>query len=260
MKFFFILTIVLFTDQVKATTQISDVLYLGKDTLFLYDSPLEEIKNIGGKILDLRTDGHVVSSDCWRGFRAEWKIIDEVLYLANVIDCYSEKKLNSLIEEILGTKFTDGLIKAEFVSGDYWVGKDEAQILSVYVPIYKYEIKFVIEDGRIVDSVKFESIQCEYTADEHLKNFIIKNINHEEFSDFKEEIIKISAGIKSDRTGRIRNVRIEHSTHPETNSLFQDAIMKLPCRPVYFNKGEYWSNEESIYLSFKTKELKEYVR
>lgn len=253
------LIIVLFANQVKATTRISDVLYLGKDTLFLYDSPLEKINNIGEKISELRNDEHVVSSECWKGFRAEWKVIDDVLYLTNVIDCHSDKILNSIIEEILGTKFIDGLIKANFVVGEYWAGKDQVYEHSFYIPIYKQEVKFAIHEGRVINSKKFESIQCEY-SERDLKNFILKNINHEELKDLKGEIIEISGIIKSDITGRIREVKIEHSTHSETNRLFKDAIMKLPCRPVYFNKGEYLSNEESIYLSFKTKELRENVR
>ncbi len=254
------MAIVLFANQVKATTQVSDVLYLGKDTLFLYDSPLEKIKNIGKRISELRIDEHVISSECWNGFRAEWKIIDDVLYLSNVFDCQSDKELNSLIEEIIGTKFIDGLMKANFVSGDYWAGKDQVYEQSFFIPIYKQEVKFAINEGRVVNSTKIDFIPCEYSEEGDLKNFILKNLNHNEMNDLKGESIKISANIKSDRTGRVREVKIENSTHSESNGLFKEAIMKLPCRPVYFNKGEYWSSEESIYFSFKAKELKEYVR
>lgn len=261
MKYLFtILTIAFFANQVNAITQNPDILYLGKDTLFLYDSPLEKIKNIEKRISELRKDEHLISSECWKGFRAEWKIINDVLFLVNVVDCHSEKNLNMLIEEVLGTKFNDGLIQANFVVGDYWAGKDQVREHSFYIPIYKNEIKFTINEGRVVNSTKIEFIQCDYSEEEDLNNFILVNLNPNEMKGMKEEIIKVSGNIKSDKTGRIREVKIDHSTHPETNSLFQDEIMKLPCRPVYFHKGEYWSIEESFYLSFNIKELKEYVR
>ena len=251
---------ILVANQSKATSQIPDVLFFGKDTLYFYDSPLDNIEGIGGKISGLRKDEFVVSSDCWKGFRAEWRIIDDVLYLSNVLDCHSEKQLNPLIEEILGTKFTDGLIKADFVDGDYWEGKNQVYEQSFYTPIYKQEIKFAINEGRVANSTKIEFIQCDYSEKEDLKDFILKNLNHSEMKELKGEWLKVSVNIKSDRTGKIREVKIEDSTHSETNVIFKEAVMKLPCRPVYFNRGEFWYNEESIYLCFKTKELKEYVR
>ena len=252
--------LIMVANQSKATSQIPDVIFFGKDTLIFHDSPLDKFEGISDKILRLRNDEYVVSSDCWKGFRAEWRIIDDVLYLSNVFDCHSEKQLNPLIEEILRTKFTDGLIKADFVDGVYWAGKNQVYEQSFYTPIFKQEMKFVINKGRVVNSTKIESIPCEYSEEGDLKNFILKNLNHNEMNDLKGESITISANLKSDRAGRVREVKIEHSTHSESNGLFKEAIMKLPCRPVYFNKGEYWSSEESIYFSFKTKELKEYVR
>ncbi|SMD42099.1 hypothetical protein SAMN00777080_0636 [Aquiflexum balticum DSM 16537] len=254
------LILIMVANQSKATSQIPDVVFFGKDTLNFYDSPLDKIEGISDKILRLRKDEYVVSSDCWKGFRAEWRIINDVLYLSNVLDCHSEKQLNPLIEEILGIKFTDGLIRADFVDGDYWAGKNQVYEQSFYTPIYKQEIKFAINEGRVVNSTKTESFECDYSDKEDLKNFILKNFNPNEIEDLKGESIKVSVNVKSDNTGRIREVKIVHSTHPATNKLFQDSIMKLPCRPVYFLKGEYWSIEESIYLSFNMKELKEYVR
>jgi hypothetical protein len=247
-------------NQSKATSQIPDVLFFGKDTLSFYDSPLDKIEEISDKILKLRKDEYVVSSYCWKGFRAEWRIINDVLYLSSVLDCHSEKQLNPLIEEILGIKFTDGLIRADFVDGDYWAGKNQVYEQSFYTPIYKEEIKFAFNEGRVVNSTKTESIQCDYSDKEDLKNFILTKFNAHEIEDLKGESIEIAVSINSDRTGRIREVKIVNSTHPETNNIFKDSIMKLPCRPVYFLKGEYWSIEESIYLSFNMKKLKEYVR
>jgi hypothetical protein len=247
-------------NQSKATSQIPDVLFFGKDTLDFYDSPLDKIEGISDKILRLRKDEYVVSSDCWKGFRAEWRIIDDVLYLSNVIDCHSEKQLNPLIEEVLGIKFNNGLINADFIDGDFWAGKYQVYELSFYTPIYKQEIKFAINEGRVVNSTKIKSIQCDYSEKEDLKDFILKNLNSNEIEELKGESIIVSVNIKSDKTGRIREVKIGHSTHPETNKLIKDSIMKLPCRPVYFHKGEYWFFEESIYLSFNMEELQEYVR
>ncbi|UJP64736.1 hypothetical protein [Mongoliitalea daihaiensis] len=254
------LILIMVANQSKATSQIRDVLFFGMDTLNFYDSPLDKIEGISDKILRLRKDEYVVSSDCWKGFRAEWRIINGVLYLSNVFDCHSEKQLNPLIEEILGIKFTDGLIRADFVDGDYWAGKNQVYEQSFYTPIYKQEIKFAIKEGRVVNSTKTESFECDYSDKEDLKNFILKNFNPNEIEDLKGESIKVSVNVKSDKTGRIREVKIEDSTHSETNVIFKEAVMKLPCRPVYFNRGEFWYNEESIYLSVKTRELNEYVR
>ena len=119
------LILVLVSNHSKATNQVPDVLFCGKDTLYFHYSPLEKIEGIRSEISRLRKDEYVVSSDCLKGFRAEWRIIDDFLYLSDVYDCHSHKKINPLIEELLQTKFTDGLIKADFVNGEFLLGKDQ---------------------------------------------------------------------------------------------------------------------------------------
>ncbi len=254
-----LLLLILMINQVKATNQIEDVLYHGQDTLFFYDSPLEKIDSITTKIFDLKKDIDY-SSDCWRGFQAEWKLINDTLYLLNVYECNTDTKLNSVIEQITGRKFKNGLIKADWVTGYFWSGKDFVPEQTLYISIFKHECNFEFANGYLKSSKQIDYIPCDYLDKEKLTEFVIQHMDSTKLPDADDWSIRLSAYLQSDKTGKIVRVKIESSTDSRFNDVVKNALIELPCRPVYFNRGEFWQVGETVYLTINEKDLKKYLR
>ncbi|MDL2262665.1 energy transducer TonB [Bacteroidales bacterium OttesenSCG-928-I21] len=159
-----ILLFISFSIKGFSTYQIKDYLIYDNDTLYFNNcndlvSPLELIDSISFRIYEYMCEYEeefILSSDCWRGFFAEWKIIDSIIYLSNVFECGKRKKINHIIEKILGLKFTNELLKADWVNGTFWCGKNEnIENTSIYFSAYNYNCKLSFENGIIVDKEEY---------------------------------------------------------------------------------------------------------
>lgn len=154
-RFVVIFVFLLFSIKGFSTYQVEDYLIIDKDTLYFsnsqkYISPLEQIENISHKIAKYR-ELEYISSGCWRGFYAEWKIIDNTLYLSKVFDFATHEVINKTIEKILGRKFINGLLKADWVNGSFLCGKDvDTTVLQLYMSSYIHNYKLIIEKGEMI--------------------------------------------------------------------------------------------------------------
>ena len=149
-KIVFIMTFLLFSVKGFSTFQVQDYLIFNKDTFFIYrpiGSQLEQ--PINGIKFDYQSS--VVSTGCWRGYYAEWKIIDSTLYLSKVFDCYTHEMINSTVEKALGHNFINGLLKADWVNGDFSCGKGYMRH-----NYFRYNLILVIENGIIVKKDDFK--------------------------------------------------------------------------------------------------------
>ncbi len=241
-----------------STNQIKDILYWNNDTLFLYESPLEQISGIKLK-LQANEDTIWESSDCWRGYIAEWQIIDNKLYLLNVNDCNSEKNLNYRIEKILDQQFTNGKILADWVNKSFWTGKDLVPEQTLYISVYKHEYNLTFENGYLVNKREFHFKKCNYDNEEKWTEFILNSLNWEELPETGENDVNLSAYIESDIEGNISKVTIEHSDDYRYNFEIIKSIKKLSCITVYFNEGKIWDVGQSIYLTINKENINKYV-
>lgn len=122
-----------------ATVQVPDLLLIGKDTIYLSSFPLESL-NLKHKPFGFTSDT-LRSTNCWRGYQAIWRLVDDTLYLERIRRCESDKvqedeniyalfKKNNL-EEL----FSEGKVVA------YWYDKTLIQfILPNGIPNYRNEI------------------------------------------------------------------------------------------------------------------------
>ena len=157
-QFVIIVIFLLFSVKGFSTHQVEDYLIFDKDTLYfgvlpgLICSPLQQIGSISHYIRKMILDYtgiETINSGCWRGFYAEWKIIDNTLYLSKVFDCETREVINTIVEKAIGRKFTNGLLKADWVNGNFSCGKD--LIFALYLSEYKHNYKFLIEKGKIIN-------------------------------------------------------------------------------------------------------------
>ena len=242
-----------------STNQIEDILYWNNDTLFLYESPLEQISGIKFK---LQADEDTIweSSDCWRGYVAKWQIIDNKLYLLNVNDCNSGKNLNYKLEKTLDRQFTNGKMLADWVNKTYWTGKDLVPEQTLYISVYKHEYNLTFEKGDLVNLTEFHFRKCDYDNEDKWTEFILNNLNWEELPETGAKNVNISAYIEPDNEGNISKVTIEHSDDYRYNVEIIKAIRKLPCMTIYFNEGKIWDVGQEIYLTINIENINKYVR
>jgi hypothetical protein len=96
-----ILTLILWTFSCTngySTAQAPDRLIYKSDTISIYANPLEQLYEKG----TLRPNFFgkkpgCGSTDCWRGYQAEWAIIENELYLTGIYSCcYAKIKLRRI--------------------------------------------------------------------------------------------------------------------------------------------------------------------
>ncbi len=87
---FFIFAILTSSISAFATEQETDLLIIGKDTIYLDIFPLEGL-NLTSRPFG-KTRATAPSSNCWRGYSAVWRIIDNKLYLEKILHCNSDKE------------------------------------------------------------------------------------------------------------------------------------------------------------------------
>ena len=91
-----ILAFLIFSANVFATEQTSDLLIIEKDTIFLKIFPLEQLE------LKLRPFSEIALaryvSNCYRGYKATWKIVDNKLFLEKIVRCNREIGEENIIE------------------------------------------------------------------------------------------------------------------------------------------------------------------
>ena len=108
-----------------ATEQEADLLIAGNDTIYLKSFPLDSLQL--GKRPFGYTRQTAPSTDCWRGYKAIWRIVDDRLYLEKIIRCYSdnqqgEENIKSLFEHnIIDFQEKDGMILANWVTMDLYI-------------------------------------------------------------------------------------------------------------------------------------------
>lgn len=141
----------------SATPQILDMLVMGKDTFFLYTSPLAEISNLIAKDSSF-INKRVYTTANKRGFVASWELIGEQIYLTKISDLRNGK-LEANLQTIFETKEYQPKIKATWINEEIIAHSKYA--LHGYLiglsDVYEKEIILKVKSGKVL-------------ATEHLNN------------------------------------------------------------------------------------------
>jgi len=253
---------VLLVTITHATNQVKDILVMNGDTLYLYNSPLEQIHNISQKIsnaVEKKYKSEVLSSGCWRGFKAKWIVKDSTLYLLEVKQCLTGRNINKIVEQILGKKFKNGLLKADWVNGHFWSGRNFAPIFQLYISIFCNEVKLDLKNGHVYRVEEKNFKPCEYCDKNKIEEFILSHINWSKLPEISNRKIELSAYVENDKEGRIINVKIERSSDSRYDDEFLNAIRLLPCQAVYFNEGTFYDVGQTIELRIDENTKKKYA-
>ena len=99
-----------------ATRQTGDLLIINKDTLIIYQYPLDKYFN-KGNFYNPGFFSDYSRTSCWRGYKAVWIIKDNMLYLKDIYDC--TLSINIPIDRIGKSKDDQGLIFADWFEGSF---------------------------------------------------------------------------------------------------------------------------------------------
>lgn len=159
MKHIYLLIIIFFiTCNISySTEQYPDILIIGNDTIKLKTFPLEELNFI----IRPFQEGNIIkgSSACRRGYRATWKVIDNKLFLIEMIDIFGDRKKLNLIEYFKINNFIpkliNGLIYADWYSAElvkYDRGLDYYNYLTKSKVKNNSNIIIIFENGILIEN------------------------------------------------------------------------------------------------------------
>jgi hypothetical protein len=135
-----LLIFLIFSGSVFATVQTPDLLIIGKDTVFLQEFPLEQLKMKDKPFAE--EEKHSINTGCMRGYQAIWKIVDEKLYLEKIVHC-GRITVRDEYEEIYKDRFlNEDEITELFKRNKIEYQEKDGMILSdwVTVDLYKYHL------------------------------------------------------------------------------------------------------------------------
>ena len=225
-----------------ATEQIPDILIWKNDTISLHNNPLGTYPKL--EKLNLFGDQNAVySTACWRGFIAEWKIIDNKLYLSNIYSCdyyYSENKIKADLKKLFPKEYENGLVLANWYSRELFV--TNGKLINQELKIYESEWILNLRKGKIVHEKKFDNSSSYisiYTKNQDsLRNFISKNINWNNIPQLEKGTHKVYGIIESGNSKKDFTVKVKSkSKYKELEKEILRILKLLPEFDFYIKAG-----------------------
>ena len=284
MKIYVIAVILFFSMNVFATAQLGDILIWNGDTLKLFSNPLElraDYDSIITQILnkieratyseiedDEEERESIISTACWRGYRAEWIVINDSIFLNNIYHCFN-KNIEVALTDIFPNVCVNQKLFASWITGNLYLPQGECiQYIHLgYQSIYEQETVLEVENGLLKNYEVFhnrigrKSAFLEKMLPGEFQEFASRNINWSILPDVKNKIIHVNIGIQPDEQGELKNI-IEEYTYlieyplndnslkanfvTDTNNIFiQESIRiakLIPEWDVIYQRGEILMN------------------
>lgn len=246
--FFFL---IISTLTATATGQAGDILIWNNKKYSLFSNPLEsypQFDQIRGKLFGGKSGE--VSTACVRGYIAEWKIIDDYLYLVNIYDCGNfETKAD--LNLLFPNKTLNGIIKADWVNEILLVpdGKCIYYGNIGYSAIYETESELTIKNGKLIEKKVYDNSGSHTSIftqkPDSLIRFIDYNINWSIIPDTIKKPIRITFVLSTTDTNRPEIRMLQGSGIKLYDDEAQRVVSQIPDWDVYFQRGKvfkiYWS-------------------
>jgi hypothetical protein len=209
-----------------STSQIGDILIYNKDTMTLFSNPLE-LRNDWEKLSEIISNGlekedrrinpkkyqekdyvGLISSACWRGYVAEWQILNKRIYLSNIYACHNAKVKLDLRKIFKESK--NDLVLANWINGNIFAPSGSCiEFNNGYNSIYEKEFVFDFKNGELikVDTFKNSIIKESKCS----TNSIYSKINWGMLPDLKNKHIRASIGIQPDKNGLLDSIIWENT-------------------------------------------------
>jgi hypothetical protein len=220
---FVILIFIIFKSEAFSTPQASDLIIVGNDTLPLYSLPLENYlveKNLSADIFDQ----FGFSTACWRYYRAIWKILNDSLYLQELVSCVSDT-IKIPLQLIFNNDLSNRPIFAYWVTDTVWaeIGNQIYYIHEGWGNIYDKEKCFIVNQGVVKETNVFDYSDkyfiSELNVNVYIYDIYCNKIDWNKIPISKNEI-KIIVFLSNDTSYVIKNIS-------NAEKIYEDEALRI---------------------------------
>jgi hypothetical protein len=216
-----IFAIFLFSQLTQATSQAGDILIWNGDTLALHSNPLETLPNIEDihEVIfnealridkqihpEKYTTGNIElnSTGNWRGYIAEWKIINNQIFLSKIFSRGHVIDLKLIFPHLLDVN----LILGDWITSDLVVpkGKCIVWINLDYKSIFESEQILSFKDGFLTKTTNFSNYYKRRSTINDTQDFICKNVRWKQLPSLNDKIIEVFLVVQPNIDGNIDSI------------------------------------------------------
>ena len=229
-----------------ATPQAGDILIWKGDTLTLFANPLEGKPEIEKVRKHFFNKYQRMTTACWRGYIAQWEIIEDRLFLTAIYSCfYYEDKIKADLKRLFPKEYHNGKIEAKWVTETVLVPMGECIHYSLYdyLAFYEKEMELKFEKGILKKKMIYDNSKSKKSiyaeSKDSLNNFIYEHIDWQRIPDLGNKQLKIFLSFISSGTSTPDSFQIIRGTD---NAILNEEALRaarlLPEWNVYYSKGK----------------------
>lgn len=251
--------------RIFATAQIPDLLIYNGDTLSIFANPLEQLYDNDSLRPKFFGDKEgCMSTACWRGYQAEWIIIDNKLFLTGIYSCcYYEDKIQADLKQLFGDKCINGKVKANWFTGNIIAPQGEMlyYVHMGYGSLYEKELELQFEKGKLTGTKLFDnskSKQSIYSQDsEILRKYIYSNINWKILPK-NDKTIKVYVQFSANENGIIDSAKVMKGYSEVYDREALRVVKSIPEWDIYYRRGVHERRGWNILIIFNEENRKKY--
>jgi len=267
-SFLIVILLTVSLSETFATVQAPDIIIYNGDSLYLYAAPLELLYKNGLERPKFFADKKgCMSTACWRGYQAVWKVIDNELYLTGILSyCYREDNIKADLKKIFGNKCIDGKVKADWVSATIFApkGKYMFVLYNIDEMVYEGELEFQFINGKLIGTKTYDNSKSRlsiYSKDEKkLQEFIYSNINWSDLPKHDDQVKKVVLRFSANEKGIVDDVQVIRSC----DSIFdKEAIRVLKTIPewdIIYRHGKLYRTYWTMPINFSKENQEKYKK
>jgi hypothetical protein len=251
--------------KIFATAQIPDLLIYKGDTLMLYANPLELLPNVDSlrnKMFGPKVFG---STACWRGYQAEWIVVNQELFLTAIYSCsYKDDRPKADLKQLFGEKYKEGKVRADWVTAKMIApkGKRLYYVHMGYESLYEFENEFQFKKGKLLQVTIYDNSKSRrsiYGQDSVLRKFIYGHINWEILP--KDSIVaKLVVQFSANEHGVIDQVKVMWGNRPIYDQEAIRVVRAIPEWDVFYRRGKHERRTWNLPIHFSPENRKKYAR
>lgn len=252
----------------SATGQGADRLIWNGDTLNFFTYPFNSHPDfIKLRPLLFGTDSPPFNTGCWRGYIAEWEILNDTLYLSDLYTCdYPRDKTKADLEHLFPAQLKNGKLPASWFSGNLLIGRGKLLYYTFnYISIYEKETELSMKNGIVIKTQDFDNTQTQlsiYTENpDSLSEFIARNINWRILPDVAKQPKKVFAKILSGAQPRPDSIiLLKKADETILNEEALRVLRLLPSWSCYYKRGKVHRIDYMLPIIFDENRRKKYLK
>lgn len=251
--------------KIFATAQIPDILIHGGARLMLYANPLELLPNVDS-LRDKMFGPEVFGTTaCWRGYQAEWTVINQELFLTAIYSCsYKDDRPKADLKQLFGKKCKGGKVRANWVTAKMIVpkGKRLYYVHTGYESLYEFENEFQFKKGKLLQVTIYDNSKSRrsiYSQDSILNKFIYSHINWEILPK-DSTVAKLVVQFSANEQGVIDQVKVMWGQKPIYDQEAIRVVRSIPEWDVFYRRGKHERSAWNLPIHFSPENRKKYAQ